>query len=137
MTRVTTVVLAIWALTTDAVQPSAAQKGCTTTTTTTYFRQSTSPYWPQCSFDGTLRIYSSTVTMNEAVDCHGCAYIRAASEPNVHCPAKIIEATETESTPYTAHRTVCAASTSHQVVSRLNKRHGEGEGDEEVSAITP
>ncbi|KID88702.1 hypothetical protein MGU_04045 [Metarhizium guizhouense ARSEF 977] len=108
MTRITTVVLAILALTTDA----KAKKGCTLTTTTTFLRETTSPYWPQCSFDGTERIYSSTVTMNTAVDCHGCSHIRVISKPSVHCPAKV-KAIETESTPYTVHRTICAESTTH------------------------
>ncbi|KAK8920621.1 hypothetical protein VCV18_007924 [Metarhizium anisopliae] len=112
MTRITTVVLAILALTTDARRPTAAKTGCTLTTTTTFLRQTGWPHWPQCSFDGTERIYSSTVTMNTAVDCHGCSYIRVISKPKARCPVKI-QTIKTESTPYTVHRTICAESTTH------------------------
>ncbi|EGR52874.1 uncharacterized protein TRIREDRAFT_102851 [Trichoderma reesei QM6a] len=64
--------------------------GCTSTMTLTQSRLPTPPYWPQCSWDGTLSIYSSTVTVTRSVDCRGCANVRVTEAPVVHCPAKII-----------------------------------------------
>ncbi|OAQ62208.1 hypothetical protein VFPPC_16625 [Pochonia chlamydosporia 170] len=55
---------------------SASASDCTTTMTITASPLPTPPFWPQCSFDGTERIYSSTVTMNHAIDCHGCRYVQ-------------------------------------------------------------
>jgi len=103
--------IATLALATTAFGQPTSAAGCTTTMTITVSRLSTPPYWPQCSFDGTERIYSSTVTMSHAVDCHGCNNIQVRYEPIVHCPANIITATAKESTPYTAHRTICAQAT--------------------------
>lgn len=89
---------------------SPAAAGCTTTMTVTQARLPTPPYWPQCSWDGTLRIYPSTATVTRAVDCHGCGAVAVRVTPVVHCPAMIIETTVTEATPTTRARTVCAAS---------------------------
>jgi len=110
MARITVAMATLALLTTAFGQPTPTE-ACTTTMTTTITRLPTPPYWPQCSFDGTERIYSSTVTMSQAVDCHGCNNIQIRYEPIVHCPNQIITATATEKTPYTVHRTVCAQAT--------------------------
>ena len=47
-------------------------KGCTSTLILTQSRLPTPPYWPQCSWDGTLTVYPSTVTIGRSVDCDGC-----------------------------------------------------------------
>ncbi|KAL3960558.1 hypothetical protein ACCO45_005675 [Purpureocillium lilacinum] len=59
---------------------------CITTMTITYSRLPTPPYWPQCSFDGTERIYTSTVTASHAVDCHGCNQV--AVRGGLRCTAR-------------------------------------------------
>ncbi|KJZ79447.1 hypothetical protein HIM_00916 [Hirsutella minnesotensis 3608] len=83
---------------------------CTTTMTLTYSRLPTPPYWPQCSGDGTLRVYPTTTTVCRPVDCHGCGAVEVREQPEVHCPAIIITATATEATPTTQYRTVCSVS---------------------------
>ncbi|PNP39026.1 hypothetical protein TGAMA5MH_09252 [Trichoderma gamsii] len=88
---------------------AAPQANCTTTLTLTQSRLPTPPYWPQCSWDGTLSIYSSTVTVESSIDCHGCSDVRVTEVPIVHCPAMIITASEHVATPSTLHRTVCLA----------------------------
>ncbi|UNI20435.1 hypothetical protein JDV02_006523 [Purpureocillium takamizusanense] len=94
-----------------AEQPTTTTTtGCITTMTVTYSRLSTPPYWPQCSFDGTERIYTSTVTETHSIDCHGCHQVAVRGWPELHCPAMIITASVTEATPSTKHKTVCAAS---------------------------
>ncbi|UKZ58982.1 uncharacterized protein TrAtP1_000304 [Trichoderma atroviride] len=87
----------------------APRANCTTTLTLTQSRLPTPPYWPQCSWDGTLSIYSSTVTVERSIDCHGCSDVRVAVTPIVHCPAMIITASVHVATPSTEHRTVCLA----------------------------
>jgi hypothetical protein len=82
---------------------------CTTTLTLTQSRLPTPPYWPQCSWGGTLSIYPSTVTVDCAVDCHGCSDIVIRETPIVLCPAEIITTSEYVKTPSTYHRTVCSA----------------------------
>ncbi|KAL7902629.1 hypothetical protein HDV63DRAFT_399686 [Trichoderma sp. SZMC 28014] len=82
---------------------------CTTTLTLTQSRLPTPPYWPQCSWDGTLSIYSSTVTVERSIDCHGCSDVRVTEVPVVLCPAMIITASERVATPSTLHVTVCSA----------------------------
>ncbi|KHN99324.1 uncharacterized protein MAM_03022 [Metarhizium album ARSEF 1941] len=114
MARIATVVTAVFALAAEALpQATPAGEGCTTTLTVTETPMPTPPYWRACSFDGTARIYSSTVTMSHGVNCHGCHRVSVSYEPPVHCPANIFKATRTESTPYTIHTTVCAASTGY------------------------
>ncbi|OTA06713.1 hypothetical protein A9Z42_0074740 [Trichoderma parareesei] len=76
--------------------------------TLTQSRLPTPPYWPQCSWDGTLSIYSSTVTVTRSVDCHGCANVRVTEAPVVHCPAKIISTRVRVETPSTTYWTVCS-----------------------------
>ncbi|KAM0463519.1 hypothetical protein ACHAO4_000236 [Trichoderma viride] len=88
---------------------AASHANCTTTLTLTQSRLPTPPYWPQCSWDGTLSIYSSTVTVESSIDCHGCSDVRVTAVPVVHCPAMIITASEHVATPSTEHRTVCLA----------------------------
>ncbi|KAL6871246.1 hypothetical protein J3F83DRAFT_734744 [Trichoderma novae-zelandiae] len=82
--------------------------GCTSTLTLTMSRLPTPPYWPQCAWDGTLSVYSSTVTLPRPVDCGGCADVRVTEVPVVHCPARIISASVRVSTPTTTYRTVCS-----------------------------
>ncbi|PTB67592.1 hypothetical protein BBK36DRAFT_3601 [Trichoderma citrinoviride] len=82
--------------------------GCTTTSTLTLSRLSTPPYWPQCSWDGTLSIYSSTATATRSVDCHGCTDVRITAVPAVHCPAKIISTIVRVGTATTTYKTVCS-----------------------------
>ena len=92
-----------------ALQP-AVTAHCVTTMTITYSRLPTPPYWPQCSFDGTERVYTATTTATRAVDCHGCDQVAVSAWPKVHCPAKVITTSVTEATPLTIRETVCAAS---------------------------
>ncbi|POR34749.1 Uncharacterized protein TPAR_05070 [Tolypocladium paradoxum] len=92
------------------VSAKTAAAGCTTTVTITQPHLPTPPYWPQCSWDGTLRIYPSTATVARTVDCHGCDAVEVRVTPVVHCPAMVIKATATEATATTLHRTVCSAS---------------------------
>lgn len=86
-----------------------AAANCTTTLTLTQTRLPTPPYWPQCSWDGTMSIYSSTVTVESSIDCHGCSDVRVTEVPRVNCPAMIITASEYVATPSTLHVTVCSA----------------------------
>ncbi|KAK4067130.1 uncharacterized protein Triagg1_7858 [Trichoderma aggressivum f. europaeum] len=81
--------------------------GCTSTMTLTQSRLSTPPFWAQCSWDGTMTVYPSTVTIDDPVDCHGCTDIRVTAVPAVHCPAKIISTVVHVATPSTTYRTVC------------------------------
>jgi ribosomal protein S27E len=97
---------------TTAVDPalgSTPTQACTHTMNITYSRLPTAPYWPQCSFDGTQRIYPSTETVYRSVDCGGCSDLQVNISPIVHCPAKIITAMATMATPTTEYRTVCSA----------------------------
>lgn len=96
-------------LATAAEQNNNSKAGCTTTLTLTQSRLPTPPYWPQCSWDGTLSIYSSTVTVDSSIDCRGCSDVRVTAVPVVHCPAMIITASVQVATPSTEHRTVCLA----------------------------
>ncbi|KAL6808947.1 hypothetical protein GGI42DRAFT_316814 [Trichoderma sp. SZMC 28013] len=84
--------------------------GCTSTITLTQSRLSTPPFWAQCSWDGTMTVYPSTVTIDDPVDCHGCTDVRVTAVPMVHCPAMIISTVVHVATPSTTYRTVCAAS---------------------------
>ncbi|KAL5088297.1 hypothetical protein Trisim1_006749 [Trichoderma cf. simile WF8] len=93
----------------DIVIPSSLP-GCTSTITLTQSRLSTPPFWQQCSWDGTMTVYPSTVTIDDPVDCHGCTDVRVTSVPMVHCPAMIISTVVHVATPSTSYRTVCAAS---------------------------
>ncbi|RFU76807.1 hypothetical protein TARUN_5393 [Trichoderma arundinaceum] len=90
-----------------AFKPTEA--GCTSTMTVTLSRLPTPPYWPQCSWDGTMSIYAATVTLNRPVDCDGCTDVRVTAVPQVHCPAKIISTTVHVRTPTTVYRTICSA----------------------------
>ncbi len=93
------------------VAPTPAQDtGCTTTSTVTQTRYSTYPFWQQCEFDGTARIYPSTVTALSSVDCNGCQQIQVRYTPLVNCPLERITATKTETTASTRVKTVCLAS---------------------------
>ena len=89
--------------------PSPTGTGCTTTMIISQTRASTPPYWPECSFDGTERIYAATQTVTNRVDCHGCHNVEIDYEPLVHCPAMIITATSSESTPTTTYETLCSS----------------------------
>lgn len=93
-----------------AAEQHKAAANCTTTLTLTQSRLPTPPYWPQCSWDGTLSIYSSTVTVENSIDCHGCSDVQVTEVPRVNCPAMIITASEHVATPSTLHLTVCSAS---------------------------
>ncbi|KAL7937380.1 hypothetical protein V8C35DRAFT_276883 [Trichoderma chlorosporum] len=92
----------------DIVIPSSLP-GCTSTITYTQSRLPTPPFWPQCSWDGTLSVYASTVAVTRAVDCGGCTDVRIVEEPVVHCPAMVITAVEHVATPTTSYLTVCSA----------------------------
>ncbi|KAH8131377.1 hypothetical protein FP744_10003738 [Trichoderma asperellum] len=89
-------------------EAAAQAANCTTILTLTQSRLPTPPFWPQCSWDGTMSIYSSTVTVERSVDCHGCSNVRVTEVPVVHCPAMIITASEHVATPSTSYRTVCS-----------------------------
>lgn len=91
----------------DIVIPSSLP-GCTSTITLTQSRLSTPPFWQQCSWDGTMTVYPSTVTIDAPVDCHGCTDVRVTAVPMVHCPAMIISTVVHVATPSTSYRTVCA-----------------------------
>lgn len=91
----------------EAVQLSSP--GCTSTLVLTQSRLPTPPYWPQCSWDGTLTLYPSTVTINRSVDCDGCAAVQVTEVPRVHCPAEIVSTSVYATTPLTLYRTVCSA----------------------------
>ncbi|KAL7944319.1 hypothetical protein V8C42DRAFT_358506 [Trichoderma barbatum] len=91
----------------DAFTPT--KPGCTSTMTLTLSRLPTPPYWPQCSWDGTMSIYSSTVTVYQPLDCNGCTDVRVTAVPMVHCPAKIISTSVYVATPTTTYHTICSA----------------------------
>ncbi|KAL6910297.1 hypothetical protein GGI43DRAFT_6785 [Trichoderma evansii] len=93
----------------QAASQANSPVNCTTTLTLTQSRLPTPPFWPQCSWDGTMSIYSSTVTVDRSIDCHGCSDVRVTEVPIVHCPAMIITASVHVATPSTSHRTVCLA----------------------------
>ncbi|KAH0494419.1 hypothetical protein TgHK011_001039 [Trichoderma gracile] len=95
-----------------APEANNTNSGCTTTMTLTQSRLPTPPHWPQCSWDGTLSIYSSTVTVARSVDCRGCTDVRVTEVPVVHCPAKIIWTRVRVETPSTTYRTVCSVTPS-------------------------
>ncbi|TFB04755.1 hypothetical protein CCMA1212_003064 [Trichoderma ghanense] len=86
---------------------TAAGPGCTTTITLTQSRLPTPPYWPQCSWDGTLSIYSATVTATRSVDCSGCTEVRVTHVPEVHCPARIVSTSVFVERATTVYETVC------------------------------
>ncbi|PNP50747.1 hypothetical protein THARTR1_08368 [Trichoderma harzianum] len=92
----------------NIVMPSTLP-GCTSTMTLTQSRLSMPPFWPQCSWDGTMTVYPSTVTIDHSVDCHGCTDVRVTAVPLVHCPAMIISTVVHVATPSTTYRTVCSA----------------------------
>lgn len=96
----------------ENVPETSSSSGCTTTMTLTQSRLPTPPYWPQCSCDGTLSIYSSTVTVTRSTDCRGCTNVRVTEVPVVHCPAMIISTSVRVATPSTTYRTVCSATPS-------------------------
>lgn len=92
--------------------PSSTVDGCTTTSTITQTLYAAPPYWSACQYDPTYHIYPSSVTTTTSVDCHGCSHLQIKLVPNVFCPAMTINATATETTPFTAHTTVCSSTTS-------------------------
>jgi ribosomal protein S27E len=74
----------------------------------TYSRLPTPPYWPQCSFDGTERIYPSTTTVYRQVNCKGCSKVTVKEHPEVMCPNMRITASISMATPTTKYETVCS-----------------------------
>ncbi|KAL6826795.1 hypothetical protein J3E69DRAFT_355072 [Trichoderma sp. SZMC 28015] len=98
----------------DIVIPSSLP-GCTSTITLTQSRLSTPPFWQQCSWDGTMTVYPSTVTIDDPVDCHGCTDVRVTAVPMVHCPAMIISTVVHVATPSTSYRTANFTSSAYPV----------------------
>ena len=84
--------------------------GCTTTSIHTVTPFTTFPFWPQCVFDGTERIYPSTKTMTHGIDCNGCKELYVQYTPIVGCPNMAIKTYVTETTPRTVTRTSCRPS---------------------------
>ncbi|UKZ54651.1 hypothetical protein TrVGV298_008463 [Trichoderma virens] len=97
----------------DIVIPT--KSGCTSTMTFTQSRLPTPPFWPQCSWNGTVTAYPSTVTVTGSVDCDGCTDVRIVQVPIVHCPVMIISTVIRVSTPSTLYRTVCSATPTPEV----------------------
>ncbi|KAI9163803.1 hypothetical protein HJFPF1_05430 [Paramyrothecium foliicola] len=90
--------------------------GCTTTITRTYSQLPTPPYWPQCSFDATVRIYPATSTVYNSIECNGCAAVRILNVPAIPCPLPVADATVQESTAKTVYSTVCAVGSAEATV---------------------
>lgn len=91
--------------------PSSDIEDCTSTIDITISRLATPPYWPQCSFDGTMTAYPATVTQSQEVDCGGCLNVEVSSSPEINCPAMIYNASTSVETPTTEWTTVCSRTT--------------------------
>jgi hypothetical protein len=98
---------------TRAGRPDPDIEACTSTMEITYSRLPTPPYWPECAWDGTQRLYTTTQTVYHSVDCKGCSEVEVHRNPKVHCPAKIINATMDVATPTTEYKTICSMTTAY------------------------
>ncbi|KAH6610137.1 hypothetical protein Trco_000157 [Trichoderma cornu-damae] len=89
----------------EAFRP--AKPGCTSTMTLTLSRLPTPPYWPQCSWDGTLSIFPATVTLVYHHTLSHRKHIPFPSLPNqLNCKYRVSNSRKISSKYYKQKQTI-------------------------------